>query len=809
MDRLDFRGLGARPAFFPAVALLLGAALSPPTASAGGKFLFVSVALLAAALVLSTRPGAHLFTLAGFACLGAGLGGMQRAPTAPLPADAVRLSGTVLSAAARPDGSTLTVDAERLGSVPIAPRRVRLFAYGRGTFAPGERVLAKVRLRPFLAAQNPGERDGAEEATREGLWAHGTVSAEAIVHLSAPSAVAAALARKREQLTLAISRAAPTPDAAAVLMALAAGREDQVSQPLRRDFAASGLAHVLSVSGLHVAALALVLLWALRRLLLRLGQRMRTLDTRALAAPLALPLAWGYVAFTGWQVPAVRSALMASLFFLGLAIWRRSDALNALAWAALALVAIDPAAVADLSFQLSCAAVLGLIVLSAPIRALVPLAPPSPALEGWRGRLARALEACLTTSCASLAATLATAPIIAHSFHRLSLAGLIANAACLPLCGALSVASAFGAGLFALSPPLAAPLLFAGGWLAQLLVAAVHFFAALPLASLPLPSLGVAGALVLWGGLVLFALGRGRLKLAGVLAPLAIAFAWAAPALAASPGLSVTFLSVGHGDAILLASGGHFALVDGGGVPDGPDVGRLEVLPALREAGVRRLDLAVLSHPHPDHALGLASVLQEIPTGALWVPAGAGKGPLIRAVESAAKGAKVVEVERGQPAFTLGEARIEVLGPPKDRTLLEGVNDRSVVLRVTHGAVSFLLTGDLEAAGEEALDVGPVTVLKAPHHGSGTSSTPELIARTRPRFVVFSVARHSRFHFPNPAVVERYRAAGARCWMTARDGAISFFSDGLRVRVESFQAGRMRPRPDGAPGAGCELSALR
>jgi competence protein ComEC len=129
---------------------------------------------------------------------------------------------------------------------------------------------------------------------------------------------------------------------------------------------------------------------------------------------------------------------------------------------------------------------------------------------------------------------------------------------------------------------------------------------------------------------------------------------------------------------------------------------------------------------------------------------------------------------------------VEILGPPVDRVLLEGVNDRSAVLRVRHGAVTILLTGDIEAAAEEQLDPGAVTVLKVPHHGSATSSTEAFVQRTRPRIAVFCVGRYNRFGFPEPEVEARYRRAGAACYRTDRDGAIRVESDGRTVRVQTF-----------------------
>lgn len=119
--------------------------------------------------------------------------------------------------------------------------------------------------------------------------------------------------------------------------------------------------------------------------------------------------------------------------------------------------------------------------------------------------------------------------------------------------------------------------------------------------------------------------------------------------------------------------------------------------------------------------------------------------------------------------------------------MIEHENDRSIVLKLVHREVSFLLTGDIEEVGEELLGaVGPITVMKAPHHGSDTSSTPGLVASTRPKHVVFCVGRHNRFNFPRGEVVKRWEEAGARCYRTDRDGAITFTSDGRNVTVERF-----------------------
>lgn len=790
MDRFTWRELRARPAFFPAASLVAGSLLGLQTARDGAVFLVEAALLGLLACCFQSRTGAHLAVLAAFFLAGAGLARWEAEPLVPpglSGADApIRLEGTVEDVASGPGGSKITLE---VGFTPaphpaVARFRASLTAKGAVDLEPGQRVQVAAQLKRAAPPGNPGQADGYALGLRRARLFHGGFDPRRVVVLTPPSRGQRWLTGTRRALAEAAARVAPDAESAALYLTLAAGLRAELGDAVEERFSRSGLAHVLSVSGLHVAALALLCLKLLRWAAVRAGGR--GLDARRIAAPACVPLVWAYVAFTGYQPPAVRSALMATVLLLGLALWRRADALNSLSLAAIALLAWDPASPAELSTRLSFLAVLSLVILSPALREALPLPRPDPATPGrLRYRLQRLREGAVQTLCASAAVTLGSLPLVANAFHRVSLAGLVSNVVCLPLCGVLTGLAAGGAAAFVLWPAAATPLLFAGAWASKLLLACAEFFAAFPGAALPVPSLGPACTAAFYAGLLAFALGQGRVRWAGLAAPVALACAFVVP-LIPRPGLSVTFLSVGHGDAIVLSSAGHHALVDGGGIPGGADPGRTVVVPFLREEGIRRLDLAVLSHPHPDHALGLATALAAVPTERLWLGAGSADGPLSAQVIAAASGAEVEQVEVGHPPFRLGEAEVEVLGPPKDRVLLEGVNDRSVVLRVRHGGVSFLLTGDLEADGEEALAAPPTTVLKAPHHGSRTSSTPDFLRRVRPRFVVFCVGLENRFHFPSEEVVARYQALGARCLRTDLQGAVRFVSNGNDVRVEPF-----------------------
>ncbi|HSP79174.1 MAG TPA: ComEC/Rec2 family competence protein, partial [Myxococcaceae bacterium] len=340
------------------------------------------------------------------------------------------------------------------------------------------------------------------------------------------------------------------------------------------------------------------------------------------------------------------------------------------------------------------------------------------------------------------------------------------------------------------APVLATPLLWGGAWASELLLWLTRFFADLPLSTVELPDFGATASLLYAAGLACWAVGERRWRLGGLLVPAALGLVLLLPHLTPEPALRITFLSVGQGDSVVLSSRGHHALVDGGGVPGGADPARRVILPFLRASRIERLDLAVLSHPHPDHALGLISTLKEVRTDRLWLAAESTEGFLSRQLVAAATGARVEEVQLGHPSFLLGEATLEVLGPPEDRVLMEGVNDKSVVLLVRHGDVTVLLTGDVEEEGAAALlesgRLGPVSVVKAPHHGSRTSSTEAFLERLRPRYVVFCVGRRNRFGFPHPEVEARYRARGTECLRTDVHGAITLESDGRDVRLSAF-----------------------
>jgi competence protein ComEC len=469
----------------------------------------------------------------------------------------------------------------------------------------------------------------------------------------------------------------------------------------------------------------------------------------------------------------------AGLVFAGTVLDREGSPANALGLAALACLGAEPGALLDPSLQLSLASVAGLVWLAGPLRRAVPVAPSPP--RTWRARL---LEPLLSGLCATVAASLATAPILALQFRRLPALGLLANLAGVPIGTALTGTTALAAVVAAASPWAAQPLLWLSWPLARALLlvsdlAAAPRFAVIGTAS-PGPLLCLLAC-----GLILLAprlAGRARwLAVSGFVACLVLPGPVRAAAAASRGRLEWLVVSVGQGDASLLRlPDGSAVLVDGGGTfPGGPDPGARDLVPLLRDLGVTRLAAVVVSHPHPDHVLGLASVAAAVPVERLYT----GEAALPEAARAALAGLPAPRRLGPGEGWDRAGVRFEVVGAPLGE-LVE--NDASLVLRVRFGATAFLLPGDIERAGEAAALVTGRTlsadVVKVPHHGSRTSSTAPFIAAVRPRWAVVSVGKGNRHGFPHPEPLERWGAAGATVVRTDEDGAIRFTSDGTTVR---------------------------
>ncbi len=594
---------------------------------------------------------------------------------------------------------------------------------------------------------------------------------------------------------------------AALLRGMVLGDDAALPDDLRDAFKAASLTHLTAASGQNIALLA-ALAFGLC-IVAGVGIRARWMLVLALIA-LYVPLAGGG--------PSIqRAGVMGGATIVAALAGRPASRWYALLLAAAVTLVLDPRAAADAGWQLSFAAVVGIATIAAPVRERLQ-----------RRGLAAPIAEALAVTCA---ATLATAPLIAIHFDRVSLVALPAN-----VLATLAVAPIMWLGLAAaalgqLVPVLASPLVVLTGPLLGYLAGLARLAAGLPGAqvTLPLSALVVLCALATvlltapaadglvgasgrrrspreWlatrgmpahsRGLSLrewaaarsghSAVGgahRGRrraLFAAAILVALAAAFG---PALIPSRTLApppdgtlrVTALDIGQGDATLLQTGGHAVLVDAGPAGDG-------IARKLKATGVHRLDALVVTHPQADHDGGAPAVLAALPVALLLDGRGGDRSPTSIAIDAPARRerTRITAAQAGQ-VLHAGPLTLRILWPPAGPgTPGADPNDRAVVAVAEAFGATALLTADAESPVLAPLDLPPVDVLKVSHHGSADPGLPALLQRLRPRVALIEVGAHNTYGHPTPSTLQALATAVPIVKRTDHDGA---------VRVE-LRAGR-------------------
>lgn len=631
---------------------------------------------------------------------------------------------------------------------PEVPRRLMLLVYDGPPITAGERWRFTARLKRAHGLANPGGFDAELWLFEQGLRASGVVRVAA-----RPERLEAApwweIDAARQRLRTAIRERVADPGMAGVLAALSLGDQNAITHADWGLFRDTAVAHLLSVSGMHVTLFA----WLAAAFVAPLWRRSRRLCL-LLPAPLAarwvgVASALAYALFSGWGVPAQRTVVMlasvAGLQTLGLR-WPWSLVLLA---AAVVVTAADPWALMQPGFWLSFGAV-GLLMAAGGDRA-----------KGWREHLQAGLRT-------QAIATVGLAPLSLICFAQLSLVGLLANLVAIPLISFVVAPLALFGGLWT-------PLWTLAAWLMQALMAWLKLLAALPGAVWWLPAAPLwAQGLALLGALLMVLRLPWRLRLAGL--AMALPMLW--PAVPGPPEGEFELLApdVGQGNAVLVRTSGHALLFDTGpAYAPGADAGERVLLPLLRALGQERLDLLMLSHRDGDHVGGAATLLRALPVAVLHSSLEPSH-PLLRA------GPSVMRCEAGQ-GWAWDGVRFDVLHPtPAHYDAGLKSNDLSCVLRITSASGRrALLAGDLEA-GQERLLVRREPdlrsdVLLVPHHGSKTSSSAEFIAAVRPQVGLVQAGYRSRFGHPAPPVLARYQAAGIAIVASPACGAWRWRSD--------------------------------
>jgi competence protein ComEC len=637
------------------------------------------------------------------------------------------------------------------------------------SWLPGQLALARLELRPLATRVNPGGGDPRRTAARRGVHVRARAIDDVVAAVHAePRSVSAQLERVRRELGEVLDPRAQPTRAGATLRALITGDRTRLSAEVVDAFVRSGTAHLLAVSGLNVTFVFLITQFGVEQLLVR-SRRLGVLRrVRAISLWTACAIATLYCAVAGFGVPALRAAAMSAAGSMALLGGRAEARWNALAAAALFVLALDPASLFSAAFVLSFSAVAGLLLWQPPAQGIAS-----------------------TLHC-TLAAGLATAPWAAALGLPLPAASLAANLVAVPWFSAL-VALGLAIALLGLACPPLAPALRAVGRVATELglrfVESATSVDLLAHAAHPL----AASLAVCSGTFALRLVFRSQHKaavaaalLAGT-ATLALAF-WPD---AAPRGSGVHFFSVGHGDAVLVYSGERAWLVDAGPRSGSFDAGRSVVVPALRASGVRALDVLLVTHSDLDHVGGARAVLRALPVRELWMSVETAASPALRPLlhSAAERGVRLRLVGAGERA-RLGELALELLGPPRAHAAASP-NEGSLVLRVRGAGGCALLPGDAPRSVERALvsELAPCAVLKLAHHGSRTSSDAGFVARLDPVLAIASAGRRARSSLPHPEVRATLAERSVVLYETLRSGAIDVRFSPLGPVVVPFVAG--------------------
>jgi competence protein ComEC len=698
----------------------------------------------------------------------------------------------------------------------------------------GDILEAPLRLREPERYRDAGAWSYADELLREGISVQASVKAARIQHIASAAsslrcrAYAAQTWASERMSALAASRANRilppaarlTPDDIAMLNAMLFGDRSGLHHDLRIGFERTGSFHLFVVSGMHVALLAGMLFWALRR--------MRA--PHSLATVVTIATAGAYAILTGFGVPVQRALLMTTIFLLARWLGRNVSVLQALGAAALAVLSIDPRALTEASFQMTFLVLIAVGGLAMPLaeRTIMPRLraardldakwldarlPPhlaqmrvmlrlfGSALAAIFGSWTRNLPSGVIRATLRLAELLLVSVIIeacmalpmAIYFHRATPFALPANLLAIPLVALLAplailtfCASLISSWLAAIPAAITALVLHAVSW-------AITHLSHMRFADtrIPAPAPWIVTGIVAAVALACWAVRRRSSWIATtgvlVLSLVPLATLWPEKPLLHPDTLEVTALDVGQGDSLLVVSpDGHTLLVDAGG-PVGQaantelwDVGEEVVAPYLWSRRLRHLDAVLLTHAHSDHMGGMPAILRDFHPRELWVSIDPGESADYRALLAlaAALGVQVRHFHAGD-AFPWGGLQATVLSPEADYANTNTpLNDDSLVMRLDFGQSSALLEGDAERRSEDTMlannRIAPATLLKVGHHGSKTSTNPEFLSAVAPKEAVISDGRRNTFGHPRFEILQRLEEAHVKTYRTDREGATTF-----------------------------------
>jgi competence protein ComEC len=828
------------PLLLPAIALaagILAAHFIPFTATAlAAACVIVMAGVLLA--IWKAYPAPLVWSVVCLASATAGIGTQMAHRPGRTPrlnvedTEVVLLSGCVVNPPVfSPGREQFTLKLGRRASIRLS---VTLKDNPKLPLSYGQRVEATAKVRSPRNFQNPDSFDFIGYLANQQIYWTGTVSSPSDIHTEPGACGHRAVGWLYSIRTWALERLTELypndQHTAGLLQATLLGETSGVERRWTNEFRVTGTYHALVISGQHISVLALTLLLLLRLLQFR--------SIPALFVTTAVT--WLYAFISGFSAPVVRAAGGFTLFMLASYFFRRTRILNVLWLVGIVYLLFDPIQLFDPSFQLSFLSAAAIAAFAIPVmeRYTEPLRASikrfdqisydpqvemraaewrvelrlfADTLHAWTGlSLAKAqwvvaqgvllfaivADAMIVSACVQFGLAL---PMVTY-FHRLSVTGLTANIVVVPLLS-LVIPFGFAAILTGLHPLAQITGMFLK-WSEAVAAWHMNFEPAWRIGAIPL---GISLAFSVSLMALAIAVRRGGKPIipafAGALAFFAIICWQPWKPIVHLGKLELTAIDVSQGDSLLMVlPDGETMLIDAGGYPGMArmvrkpqiDMGEDVVSPYLWSRRIRRLDYAILSHGHSDHMAGLPAILDNFRPKQLWVSVEPPSAEW-KTVEqhAAADRVPIVSLHRGSPDLCFGSVRIRVLAPAPDYVPGEAAgNNDSLVLEVSYGKRSILLTGDAERPIEDDMvnsgQLRNVTLLKVGHHGSKTSSSEEFLSQLSPEFAFISDGYKNQFHHPHPTVLERLAQHHAAVYRTDERGLTTFLTDGDKVEIKTF-----------------------
>ena len=686
----------------------------------------------------------------------------------------------VLQGAVQPD--SLRIKKQGISALLSAEKplrgKVRIFIQTdkNADFIARQSVSQKIQiagvLKEAVYLRNPGTYDGEKADRIRGIYGKMTVDAAQMIGINDPLPLPLRFSAFSQQIReKAFSRLHSR--TAAVLPGMILGGYQGVDPALADIFRDNGIAHMLAVSGTHVAMLTLFL-----RVLFRpLGKRADYLIQFILLI---------YALLCGLQPGVLRSVLMACVLLWGRRQKRQADSVRLLLLTAFLLLVANPFWLPDISFQLSFVTTAGLLLACPKVTAYVPEFLPD-----WLRSLVGV----------ALTAQLCSLPFSVYYFHRLSLIAIISNLCLLPALEAAALCFLTGLLFLSFLPVVSGVLFPVAEFLLNGAVAVGAGLAALPFAATDVSDWGIAGMLAYYGFLAAFlSLGpfirfssRQRKYWLGLMTGIFLALCLMK--MVASRDLTVYFMDVGQGDAALVRTpAGKNILIDTGGLQGDADISRMVLLPCLRYLGVKQIDLLCLSHGDHDHAGGAAGLAANLPVKQVFLGGATENSEDVTRLLNVVRGKTKIKYPHSGEQWRIGDCDITVASADAGTRAAPGVtesNSASLVLQLFCQGHSVVFTGDADADTEEKAMpyLRAAEILKVSHHGADTSSSPHFLQRIKPRFAVISVGKENRYGHPGKETLQRLAGKKIIPLRTDRLGAIKikFKNDGPRWYSYRYQ----------------------